>query len=665
MNSTFFEEYQLLYTSCGSQLKDSIYQRSREVFRQADTARDALLSRTDVERRQGEVRRFITEALGGLPSMETPLNPCITGVLERPSFQVEKIIYQSRPHHYVTASLYLPRQRPARCPAVLFLCGHTDNGRLAANYQRVCQTLAAAGLIVLAQDPLGQGERSEYVDAESGSSQVRHGVYQHAYAGAQCDLIGHNLARYFLHDAMRSIDYLLSRPEVDPTKIGVTGNSGGGVQTALLAMADPRIAAAAPATFIMNRETYQKSGQAQDAEQIWPGFTSAGYDHEDILLAMAPKPFCILAVTADFFCIEGTRRTFERSRRIWELFGAEGEGKLEMVEDVSIHTFTPTLAKAAARFFSRHFFGKETLPDPFDLEPWQEADLISTRTGQVKTDFPDAEFTFDATLAQAGRLAAARRALPAEMRRKQAVDWLRTQVFANREQCPVNPRVINTTQTLEGLNSEIAFWWAAPDVANLGMLFRPRRDTDESKLVGLTIAVWDDGSRALPHHLDWLVRECHGAGRAVLLLHLSTMGPLAADPISPKPLTEIFGTHHKLADDLTWLDDSLAAFHTYELLRVLDVLPLWPGLDVADISLYGHGRYGIFAKLAAALDPRLGPCRWDASFTYGEIVNNRFYNFRDLKSVILPGALRYFDLDELEDAARSQRGECIETGERK
>lgn len=66
----------------------------------------------------------------------------------------------------------------------------------------------------------------------------------------------------------------------------------------------------------MNRESYQKSGQAQDAEQIWPGFTIAGYDHEDILLAMAPKPFCILAVTADFFTIEGTRRTFERSRRI-------------------------------------------------------------------------------------------------------------------------------------------------------------------------------------------------------------------------------------------------------------------------------------------------------------------------------------------------------------
>jgi hypothetical protein len=93
-----------------------------------------------------------------------------------------------------------------------------------------------------------------------------------------------------------------------PRWIGVTGNSRGGTQASLVRLADPRVAAAAPATFIMNRETYQRTGQPQDAEQIWPGFTGAGFDHEDILLAMAPKPVCVLAVTSDFFPIEGTHR---------------------------------------------------------------------------------------------------------------------------------------------------------------------------------------------------------------------------------------------------------------------------------------------------------------------------------------------------------------------
>ncbi len=66
----------------------------------------------------------------------------------------------------------------------------------------------------------------------------------------------------------------------------------------------------------MNRETYQRTGQPQNADQIWPGFSRAGYDHEDILLAFPPKPVCALAVTADFFLIEGTRSTLSRSPRI-------------------------------------------------------------------------------------------------------------------------------------------------------------------------------------------------------------------------------------------------------------------------------------------------------------------------------------------------------------
>ncbi len=652
MNSSFFEEYQLGYVTPGSQLKDHIYQRSREAFSRGDAERDALTSCEAVRQRQAELRQFIIDSVGGLPSMETALEPRITGTLEKATFRIEKVIYQSRPRHYVTASLYLPHDRPERCPAVLFLCGHASNGRLSATYQSVCQTLAMAGLIVLAQDPIGQGERSSYFDVASNTPWINFGTREHDYAGAQCHLAGRNLARYFLHDAMRGVDYLLSRPEVDPTKIGVTGSSGGGTQSSLMAMADPRIAAAAPGTFIMNRQTYQETGQAQDAEQIWRGFTGAGYDHEDILLAMAPKPFCALTVTADFFPIEGARRTVERSRRIWALFGKEGEGKLEMIEDVSTHAYTPVLAKAAARFFTRHFFGTEVDPSGFKPEPFTDAQLWSTRTGQVRGDFPDAEFAFESTLEGVRQLEADRHALPPAERRERALGWLRSEVDRDRQPFPVNPRVIHRNETLEGLDVDIAFWWVQSNVANLGMLFRPGRaaDREQAEKRGLTIAVWDGGSRALPRHLDWLIRECHGANRAVLVLNLSTMGPLEASAINRSPMASAYGTLHKLADDLTWLGDNLAAFHVYELLRVLEVLPTWPELDLSDIRLYGHGRYGLFAKLAAALEPRLGPCQWEASFTYGEIVKNRFYNHYDIKSLMLPGVLRYFDVDELNDA---------------
>ena len=189
-----------------------------------------------------------------------------------------------------------------------------------------------------------------------------------------------------LHDAMRGIDYLISRPEVDAAKIGVTGNSGGGTQASLVMLVDPRVAAAAPATFIMNRETYQRTGQPQDAEQIWPGFTGAALDHEDILLAMAPKPVCVLAVTSDFFPIEGTRRTVTRSRRIWELSGHRA--MLDFVEDDSTHAYTPKLARAAARFFAQHLLGKTVDLAGFEPKAFPPEQLHATKSGQVRRSLP-------------------------------------------------------------------------------------------------------------------------------------------------------------------------------------------------------------------------------------------------------------------------------------
>jgi hypothetical protein len=155
---------------------------------------------------------------------------------------------------------------------------------------------------------------------------------------------------------MRGIDYLLTRPSVDAARIVVTGNSGGGTQTFLVMLADPRIAAAAPATFIPAREIYMWTGQPQDAEQNWFGYTAAGFDHQDILLAMAPKPVCVLAVTSDFFPIEGTRPP-SRARRAWDLW--QRSDALQLVEDQTIHTYSPVLARAAARFFARHLLQRD------------------------------------------------------------------------------------------------------------------------------------------------------------------------------------------------------------------------------------------------------------------------------------------------------------------
>lgn len=640
---TRLEQYTLDVTHAGSQLKDHIYERSRRLFAQGDAARDALQTPAAVQQRQAAIHRFIAESLGGLPPSNTPLNARTTGTVEGKGFTIEKVIYESRPHHFVTANLYLPAQRSGRTGAVLFLCGHHNEAKHVAEYQSVCQTLVQAGLVVLAQDPIGQGERYSYHEAASKQATVRLGTRDHDYAGSQARFVGDSLGRYMLHDAMRSIDFLLTRPEVDPAKIGVTGNSGGGTQTCLVMLGDPRIAAAAPATFIMSRDSYQRTGQPQDAEQIWPGFTRAGYDHEDVLLALAPKPVCVLAVTSDFFPLEGTRRTVARSRRIWGLFGRTDA--IELVEDAETHAYTPVLARAAATFFARHLLGKKVDVAALRPEPMPAEKLWVTQSGQVRGELPGAEFVFEANVARAQEFERARRGLPAAERKARAREWLRSQVFFDRERNDVNPRRMLRGSPVGNLKVDVAFWYPQPHLANLGMLFRPTTPRSSQPLP-VTIALWDDGTRALSKHAAWIEAEV-AQGRAVLVVNLSGMGPLKPDPINRGVEHEFYDTFHKLADDLAWMGDSLVALRTFELIRTLDALAAWPELMVNDVRLHASGRIGEHARLAAALEPRFASCDWENGFAFSDYVRTRTYDTADVKTLMLPGVLRYFDFDEL------------------
>ena len=637
------DRYAFGYAYPGSQLKDHVYERSHRLFAAGDAQRDGIGTVDAVRQRQENIRRVVISGIGGLPSAGSPLNPRVTGTVEGDGFRIEKIIFESRPRHYVTANLYLPLNRPAgRTAAVLFLSGHHDTAKVAPEYQNVCQTLVRAGLIVLAQDPVGQGERLSYFEPDTKNNPVGVGTREHDYAGAQGRFLGDTLARYMLHDAMRGIDYLISRPEVDPAKIGVTGNSGGGTQTSLVMVADPRVVAAAPATFIMSRDTYQRTGQPQDAEQIWPGFTGAGLDHEDILLAMAPKPVCVLAVTSDFFPIEGTRRTVTRSRRIWELSGRGAA--LELVEDDSTHAYTPKLARAAASFFAHHLLGKTVDLAGFEPKAFPPEQLHSTKSGQVRAEFADAEFVFDATAARLKEVEAARAALTAADRKARAHEWLREQVLRQRDNTPLNPRRIDRGRPVGAFTVDIAFWYPQPYLANLGMLIRPgERRADH---LPVTVAIWHDGTAALSAHTEWITAEC-ARGRAVFVVNLSGMGPLKPDAINQGPTDDLYGTWRKLSDDLEWMGDSMVALRTYQALRSIEVLGEWPELDRDDVRFYAEGRIGVHAKLAAALAPKVKGCEWQDGFTFTDFVRTRSYDAKGIKPFILPGVLRYFDIDEL------------------
>jgi dienelactone hydrolase len=290
----------------------------RQLKERADAVA-AIRDEAAARARQTEVRARILSLIGGLPDYRGPLNARVTKTTRREGFAIDHVLFESLPGYYVTANLYRP-DRPGRHPAILMSMGHWDSGKAAG--QLLSANLARKGFVVLAYDPVGQGERQQAYDTRTGRSLIGGPTEQHFSNGAAAILMGQSVARYFIHDGMRAIDYLVSRPEVDPERIGATGCSGGGTQTTYIAALDPRVKAAAVACYMNSFQTLF-AGSIGDSEQSVPGFLAAGLDQTDYVELFAPKPWLIASTEGDFFTPAGARQVFEEARGWYKAYGAE------------------------------------------------------------------------------------------------------------------------------------------------------------------------------------------------------------------------------------------------------------------------------------------------------------------------------------------------------
>ncbi|HPN33396.1 MAG TPA: acetylxylan esterase [bacterium] len=325
-----------------------------------------------------EIRAKLNRAVGSLPA-KTPLKPKVAGRLQQDGYSIEKILFQSQPDFYVTACLFLPEKK-GKHPAVVYCSGHSNEGFRLPVYLLPILNLVKKGFVVLAFDPAGQGERLQYYDPQTGKSAVGGPTREHSYAGAQCFLAGYSPAVYWIWDGIRAVDYLVSRPEVDAKRIGITGRSGGGTQSAYIAAFDERIRAAAPECYITSFRRLLQSVGPQDAEQHFYHGISQGIDMADLLLARAPRPALIIATTRDYFSVQGARETFAEVSRIYRMLDAGA--LLQMTEDDSVHASTKKNREAMYAFFQKQLDQpgsaaelEVTLPDLKTLQV--------TTTGQV------------------------------------------------------------------------------------------------------------------------------------------------------------------------------------------------------------------------------------------------------------------------------------------
>ena len=346
--------------------------------KQGNRRRAKLETREDAEAYVKEVQEKIKRSFGPWPE-KTPLNAKITGVIARDDYNIENIIFESRPGFLVTANLYIPKGKKFPLPGVVGTCGHSSNGKMAEYYQAYAQSLARLGYVVLIYDPLGQGERLQYPD-ENLKSKIGVGVREHLYAGNQQFLVGEFIGSWRAWDGMRALDYLLTREEVDPKQIGVTGNSGGGTMTTWLCGVERRWAMGAPSCFVTTFRRNLENELPADTEQCPPRTIGLGLDHADFLAAMAPKPVIILAKEKDYFDARGAEEAHQRLRHLYSLLGAENN--IDLFIGPTYHGYSQENREAMYRWFNRFTQVSETHTEP-ELTIEKDETLWCASSGQV------------------------------------------------------------------------------------------------------------------------------------------------------------------------------------------------------------------------------------------------------------------------------------------
>jgi cephalosporin-C deacetylase-like acetyl esterase len=354
----------------------------QETMKIADTFMAGIESKEDWEKVRPRLKEEYFYMLGLWPLPEkTFLYPTVTGTLERPTFKVEKLHFQSRPGLYVTGNLYLPKKIEGKLPAILYLCGHSGKGRNGNKtaFQHHGIWFANNGYVCLIIDTLMLGEIGEKMGA------IHHGTYR--YGRWWWHSKGYTSAGVECWNAIRAIDYLVSRPEVDPERIGVTGISGGGIGTFWVAAGDERVSAAVPVSGLSDLET-------QVIDKVVNGHCDCMFFHNTCLWPLsnipaliAPRPFLFANSDWDtIFPMPGNQRIRDGMEYLYGLYGkAGGRGNFDICVVPGGHSDSYELRLMAYRFMNRHLKGDNS--DPAEPKP-QLFKLEDLRVFPEDSDIP-------------------------------------------------------------------------------------------------------------------------------------------------------------------------------------------------------------------------------------------------------------------------------------
>ena len=364
----------------GNAVQNYYVDEVRKVYAERKARLAKIKNKKDAEAYVKEVRAKILKAFD-LPTEKCPLDPIITGEQKLSGMTLRNVVYYSRPEYPVTGMLFIP-DKVKKAPGVLFLCGHAEIGKADDVYQTCAMNLAKQGFVVLSIDPVNQGERHQF----SAALMKKHSLHccnAHNMQGKQLHLCGEYFGAWRAWDAIRGIDYLQTLPEVDPARIGVTGNSGGGTMTTFVNALDDRLIMAAPSCYITTWLHEVENELPADIEQMPPDMFRYGLDMADFVIARAPRPTLIMGQKNDFFDPRGTVEAYEDAKAIYSLLGAEENVKVFVGPDS--HGYRTANRLQMYAFFNQHGLGKKKSPkEDESLKPLPAEKTWAAPKGVVK-----------------------------------------------------------------------------------------------------------------------------------------------------------------------------------------------------------------------------------------------------------------------------------------
>ena len=602
------------YSRC---LPEYISGLARTAYEKRRRALALLTTSTAIRRRQAWTRDILWKIIGGTPE-RTPLNDRVVGRFERAAYAVEKVVYESRPGLVVSANLYLPKTGKPPYPGVLFQMGHAANGKAYAPYQKCCQGLAQLGYMVLAFDPMGQGERIGYPDASGTRSRLASADEEHSLPGKQLLLLGDSATRYQLWDAIRSLDYLASHRLVDKQRLASTGQSGGGTISMLLACVEDRlrtVVICSGNTENLASAHFNPPGATDDAEQNLINSGPFGFDRWDLLYPLAPKPLLVQVSAHDFFgtyspsYLDDGQEQFEQLARCYGVLGHRDQ--LAWRSTPLPHGLTYAFRLDVYNWFERWLKDStRTINEEPAVKPEKDETLRVGATGNVARDYASLR-PFEVIQR------AVRSVVPSNQTRawEQALPVLSPDPHLQFRKLATTP-LAGVDVTASEVHSSAAVW--IPAWLFLSNKPDPRRSS---------LLVLDDHGRNAHAHEDDLYHGLARAGRLVCAADLRGMGDMRPEVGRGNPGYTI---SHDSDEDYAWtsliLGEPLLAQRMNDILALVRCLKNLPEASQRPIALAARGNLTVPALFAFAVSPEINSLYLAGGLiSFRSVLDSEFY----------------------------------------